>query len=131
MSLIFRPGLEVKFPWILTTSSLFTVLCPSEHPLFCLGVIWVHDSLFVPSGVFFRGMYSQIEFPWWLSGKESACNAGAAEDTGLNPRGHGNPLQYSCLEKPMNREAGQATVHRVTKSWTRLKRLSTHECIAR
>ena len=39
--------------------------------------------------------------------------------------GHGNPLQYSSLESPMDREAWQATVHRVTKSWTRLKQLST------
>ena len=32
--------------------------------------------------------------------------------------GHGNPLQYSCLENPMDRRAWRATVHRVTKSWT-------------
>ena len=44
----------------------------------------------------------------WLSGKESACNAGAMGDAGLIPGwgrspggGHGNPLQYSCLENPM------------------------------
>ena len=40
-------------------------------------------------------------------------------------RGHGNPLPYSCLEYPMDRRAWQATVHRVTKSWTQLKRFST------
>ena len=34
--------------------------------------------------------------------------------------GHGNPLQYSCLESPMDRGAGQATVNGVTKSWIRL-----------
>ena len=34
--------------------------------------------------------------------------------------GNGNPLQYSCLENPMDREAWQATVHGVAKSWTRL-----------
>ena len=34
--------------------------------------------------------------------------------------GNGNPLQYSCLENPMDRGAWQATVHGVTKSWTRL-----------
>ena len=45
-------------------------------------------------------------------GKESACNAGDAGDTGLirgsrrSPGGgHGNPLQYSCLENPMDRGA--------------------------
>ena len=40
--------------------------------------------------------------------------------------GHGNPLQYSCLENPLDRGAWQATVHRVTKSQTQLKRLGTH-----
>ena len=39
--------------------------------------------------------------------------------------GHGNPLQYSCLENPMDRGAWQATVHRVAKSQTGLKQLST------
>ena len=40
--------------------------------------------------------------------------------------GHGNPFQHSCLEDPMDRGAWWATVHRVTKSWTWLKHLSTH-----
>ena len=40
--------------------------------------------------------------------------------------GHGNPLQYSCLENPMNREAWRAIVHRVAKSHTQLKQLSMH-----
>ena len=40
--------------------------------------------------------------------------------------GPGNPLQYSCLENPMNGGAWWATVHRVSKTQTRLKRLSTH-----
>ena len=38
--------------------------------------------------------------------------------------GHGNPFQYSYLENPMDRGAWWATVHRVIKSWTRLKQLS-------
>ena len=48
-----------------------------------------------------------------------------AGDLGLIPglgrssgEGNGNPLQYSCLENPMNRGAWQATVHRVLLSWT-------------
>ena len=56
--------------------------------------------------------------------KASACNAG---DPGLIiglgrcPReGNGNPLQYSCLENPMDREAWWATAHGVTKSQIRL-----------
>ena len=40
--------------------------------------------------------------------------------------GNGNPLQYSCLENPMDREAWQATVRGVAKNQTRLKRLSMH-----
>ena len=55
-------------------------------------------------------------------GKESACNAG---DSGLIPgsrrspgEGNGNPLQYSCLENPMDRGAWWATVHWVAKSQT-------------
>ena len=40
--------------------------------------------------------------------------------------GHGNLLQYSCLQNPMDREAWQATVHSVAKSWEQLKR--QHVC---
>ena len=43
--------------------------------------------------------------------------------------GHGNPLQYSCLENPMDGGAWWATVHRVAKSWTQLKQFSTHTTI--
>ena len=39
--------------------------------------------------------------------------------------GYGNPFQYSCQENPMDRGAWQATVQRVAKSQTQLKRLST------
>ena len=38
---------------------------------------------------------------------------------------YGNPLQYSCLENPMDRGTWRATVHGVTKNWTQLKQLST------
>ena len=40
--------------------------------------------------------------------------------------GHGNPLQYSCLENPMDRGAWPTTVHGIAKIQTRLKRLSMH-----
>ena len=43
---------------------------------------------------------------------------GSIPGSGRSPgEGNGNPLQYSCLENPMDREAWQATVHGVTKSW--------------
>ena len=61
--------------------------------------------------------------------KKSACNAG---DLGLIPEserspgeGNGNPFQYFCLENPMDRGAWRATVHRVAKSRTQLKRLTS------
>ena len=69
-------------------------------------------------------------FPGGSVGKGSTYNAG---DTGSIPGsgrspggGHGNPLQYSCLENPMDRGAWQATFHRVAKSRTWLKELHTH-----
>ena len=64
--------------------------------------------------------------PWWLSSKESACSTkvGSVLGLGRSPRGgYVNPLQYSCLESPMDRGAWWAIIDRVTKSWTPLKRL--------
>ena len=65
-----------------------------------------------------------------------SASAGDTRDTGLTPDsgrspggGNGNPLQYSCLENPMDRGAWQAMVYRVAKSRTRLKQLSMHACI--
>ena len=56
--------------------------------------------------------------------KNLLANAGNLRDAGLIPGSgrfpgeeHGNPLQYSSKENPMDREAWQATVHRVAKSW--------------
>ena len=65
--------------------------------------------------------------------KNPLASAGDIRDAGSIPwlgrcpgGGHGNPFQYSCLEKPMDRGAWWATVHRVTKSQTRLKQLGRH-----
>ena len=64
--------------------------------------------------------------------KNMPANAGAIREVGLIPGsgrssgvGNGSPLQYSCLEYPMDRGAWLATVHRVAKSQTQLKLLST------
>ena len=58
-------------------------------------------------------------FPLWLRGEESTSNAGLIPGSGRSPRGgHGNPLQYSCLENPIDRGAWRATVHGVAKSRT-------------
>ena len=70
---------------------------------------------------FFFGIFYIIRLG--LVVKNQPANAGDVRDTrGRSPGGgHGNPLQYSCLENPMDRGAWQAIVHRVTQTWTRLK----------
>ena len=68
-------------------------------------------------------------FPCSSGGKESACNAGdlgSIPGSGRSPGGgNGNPLQYSCLENPMDRGTWQTVIHGVTKSWTRLSDYTT------
>ena len=68
--------------------------------------------------------------------KNPPVNAGGVRDAGWIPGlgrssggGNGNPLQYSCLENPLDNGAWQAIVHRVAKSWTRLKQLSSSKKI--
>ena len=56
-------------------------------------------------------------------------DSGLITGLGRSPAGgHGNPLQYCCLENPLERGALWPPVHKVAKSWTRLKQLSTHAC---
>ena len=61
-----------------------------------------------------------MPFPGGSDGKESACNVGDLGSIPGSGRPHGekngNPLQYSCLEDPMD----QGTVHGVSKCWTAL-----------
>ena len=84
----------------------------------CFGVelliIWELSLIFWGMALLFCGLFR------WLSGKESACNTG---DSGLIPGlgrypggRNGSPLQYSCLENPMDRGAWWAAVHGFT-SW--------------
>ena len=70
-------------------------------------------------------------FPDGASGKEPTCQCRKCRDTGSIPGSgrcpggrNGNPLQYSCLENPMDRGAWRAAVHGVTKSRTRLSDLT-------
>ena len=66
----------------------------------------------------------EVGFPGDSDGKESVCNVGDPDlipGSGRSPgEGHGNPLQYSCLENPTDRGAWRATVRGVAKSRTRL-----------
>ena len=91
-------------------SCVFCVVSP------CLdsSVFWGHISVFL-------SLTLLKDFPGGSDSKESACNAGDPDSVpGLvrSPgEGNGNPLQYSCLETPMDREAWWATVRWVPKSW--------------
>ena len=115
-------GQETKYMWrqshLLLCMAHSLTLGMSPHHLYLLLVLTIHS-----------GWASQVV----LLVKDLPANAGDVRDAALSqgwedpPRGgHGNPLQYSCLENPMDRGAWRATVHGVTKSWTRLKWLSTY-----
>ena len=101
--------------------------CPHSLRRGCMVFIRIFASYTIPhnklSVCFKQG------FSGGSDGKESSCNAGdpcSIPKSGGSPgEDHGNPLQYSCLENPTDRGVWQATVHRVTKRGTRLKRLST------
>ena len=70
-----------------------------------------------------------MSFPGVSNGRESACNVGdrsSIPGSGRSPGERaGYPLQYSCLENYMDRGVWQATVYRVSKSWTPLSNTFT------
>ena len=64
-----------------------------------------------------------------LANEGDVWDESSIPELGRSPGGgHGNPVQYSCLENPMDRGAWQATVHGSAKSGTQLKQLSMHTC---
>ena len=77
--------------------------------------------------------YGELQQELVLVVKNQPASTGNLRNTGSIPGserfpggGHGNPLQYSCLENPMDRGGWWATVHRVAKSQTQMKPLSMH-----
>ena len=80
-----------------------------------LNTYCVHSSIYI---------HRRPGLPGGSDGKKSACNVGdlgSIPGSGRSPgEGNGNPLQYSCLENPMDRGTWQATDRRVAKSCTRL-----------
>ena len=77
--------------------------------------------------MFIFTVYKLCALPRWFSGKESAYQCRRPKSLGLDPvsggspgEGNGNPLQYSCLRNPVDREAWKATVHGIAKNPTRL-----------
>ena len=104
-------------------------VCSLVHMYLCLYVrAHVHD-MYMSFLCVHIGVTCMCWLPWWLSGKESTCNAedaGSIPGLGRSPAvGNVNPLQYSYLGNPMERGDWWATVHVLRKSWTRLKQLSS------
>ena len=79
-------------------------------------------------------MEKNMGFPRGSVRKETTCNAGDVRYQGSVPglgrppgERNGNPLQYSCLENPIDRGTWQATVHGVAKSQTQLSLTKHHQ----
>ena len=106
----FSYGLQCNLLLLLTTLGYLEYLCFSLRPIFFNPCCALESSLVEASG---------------SAGKESACHAGDTGDVVSTPGserspegGHGDPLQCSCLENPMDIVAWRATVHEVTTSLT-------------
>ena len=124
---VLLPG---KIPWteepgrLQSTGSLSCIGEGNGNPLQCSCLENPRDG-----GAWWAAIYgvaqSQTRLKRLSSDKELPANAGDVRDLDSIPGsarspggGHGNPLQYSCLENPMDRGAWRATVHRVTMSQT-------------
>ena len=101
---------------------------------------WINtfsNRIYAVTSCSFALKFSCLEASWVvLVVKNLLANAGDIRDAGSIPgsgrstgEGNGNPLQYSCLENPMDRGAWWATIHEVTKCWTWLNDLACmHSC---
>ena len=97
--------------------------------------MWIVTFFFFPLSTMFSRFIHTVNFPSGSDDKESAYNTGdlgLIPGLGRSPGGqHGNPLQYSCLETPMDRGAWWAIVHGVAKSRTQLSNQAhTHPCFS-
>ena len=102
------------YPSILLTIYLFFLFLPSSLPLFLLSFPVFHPPILLPGLPRFLPMQETKEM--WVRSLGQEDSPGG---------GHGDSLQYSCLENLMDRWAWRATVHGVTMSLTWLKQLST------
>ena len=110
--------------------ALFIVMFSKAHLTSLPGYLglgdWSHHRDYLGHEDLFCSSF--VGFPGGSEVKVSACNAGglgSIPGSGRSPgEGNGNPLQYSCVENPMDGGAWWATVHGVAKSWTRLSDLT-------
>ena len=120
------------------TGTLFSTFCqlsiPPCSPAY-FALTHIKDNSLLPLYSLWWLIEEPKDFPGDASGKEPLplTSAGERRDLGSMPwsgrspgGGHGNPLQYSFLEYPTDREAWRATVHRVKKNWAWLKQLGMH-----
>ena len=108
-------------PLGLIPSLCFAMRSPRPQSKFSVNICKPSDWLLGPQ-------FHSMGFPGSAGGKEPACQRMRHKRLRLGRslgEGEGNPLQYSCLEDPMDREARRATVHRIAQSWTQLKWLNT------
>ena len=109
------PGALSGFSCVQLCATLWTVTC--QAPLsggFSRQEYWSG----LPQGTF-GGRMKTVRDRFALQGACNAGDLGSIPGLGRFPgEGHGNPLQYSCLENPMDRGVCWDIVHRVTKSWT-------------
>ena len=103
----------------LIASSSKLSLHPKTTALFSLSYssVFLSDVTFTEKA-FLTTLYPQRIPRPWISALNYFCYDYLGE-------GNGNPLQYSCLENPMDRGAWWAAGHRVTQNWTQLKQLSS------
>ena len=129
---------NLEVPWAMwcvyamsldNSGSFFILLSSTVDPVACLQLFPSSKRVSDPRWSFILPYWQIRGYPRGSGGKESACQAGNSSSIlrlGWSPgEGNGNPLPYSYLETSMDRGAWRATVHGVTKSQTRLKRLST------
>ena len=116
------------FFWVLNSISVPCICCFRllwlaffSLEVCCISYLWSFAQSNLKNGL-----------PRWLSGKESVCQCNRCRRhefnywVGKTPwQRKWQPLQYSCLENPMDRGAWRATVHGIAKSWTQLKQLSS------
>ena len=100
-------------------------VCVCTHKYMCMLTYFYTYVLRACSMLVWSWIWVEWGFPGGCSGKEPACQFRRLRDKGSIPgsgrspgEGHGNPLQYSCLENPMDRGSWWAAVHGVVKNRT-------------
>ena len=120
-------GLAATFANMVADAAAVTVASSSHspYPFPQISISWIPlDANWwgIPKCILQSSHYCGKSFSGISDGKESAYSAGdlgSISGLGRPPReGHGNPLQYSCLQKPVDRGAWQATVQGIAKSQT-------------